>query len=40
MVGRFPTNMHMGAHVTVTNVAQHESILKINLTWDKKIFGL
>jgi hypothetical protein len=29
--------MHMGAYVTVTNVAQHESIPKINLTWDQKV---
>jgi hypothetical protein len=27
-----PTNMHIGAYVTTTNVAQHESIPKINLT--------
>jgi hypothetical protein len=35
MVGHSPTNMHMGAYVTITNVAQHESIPKIN--WDWKV---
>jgi hypothetical protein len=30
--------MHMGAYATVANVAQHESIPKINLNWDRKIF--
>jgi len=39
MVGHFPTNMHMGAYVFVANVAQHESIPKINPTWDRKILG-
>jgi len=39
MVGHSPTNMHMGAYVTITNVAQHESTPKINLTWDWKILG-
>jgi hypothetical protein len=40
MVGHFPTNMHMGAYVIVTNVAQHESIPRINLTWDWKVLNL
>jgi hypothetical protein len=39
MGGHSPTNMHMGAYVIVVNVAQHELIPKINLTWDQKIFG-
>jgi hypothetical protein len=39
MVGHSPTNMHMGPYVTIANVAQHESIPKINLTWDQKILG-
>jgi hypothetical protein len=34
MVGHFPTNMHMGAYVFVANVAQQDSVPKINLTWD------
>jgi hypothetical protein len=38
MVGHSLTNMHMGAYVIATNVAQHESIPIINLTWDRKIF--
>jgi hypothetical protein len=37
MVGHPPTNMHMGAYVIATNVAQHESKPKINLTWDQKV---
>jgi hypothetical protein len=36
IVGHFPTNMHMGGYVTVANVAQHKSILKLNFTWDQK----
>ncbi len=32
----FLTNMHMGAYMTIANVAQHESIPKINLTCDQK----
>jgi hypothetical protein len=32
MVGHSSTNMHMGAYVIVANVAQHESIPRINLT--------
>jgi hypothetical protein len=32
MVGHFPTNMQMGAFVFVANIAQLESIPKINLT--------
>ncbi len=39
MVGYFPTNMHMGAYVYVTNVAQHKQIPRINMTWDRKILG-
>jgi hypothetical protein len=39
MVGHSPTNMHMGAYVIVANVTKHESIPKINLTWDWKIFN-
>jgi hypothetical protein len=37
MVGHSPTNMHVGAYVIITNVAQYESIPKINLTWDLKV---
>jgi hypothetical protein len=40
MVGHSPTNMHMGAYVIVANVAQHESIPRINLTWDWKVLNL
>jgi hypothetical protein len=40
MVGNSPTNMHMGAYVTVANVAQHESIPRINLTWDQKVHNM
>jgi len=29
----------MGAYVFVTSIAQHESIFKINPTWDRKILG-
>jgi len=39
MVGHFPTNMHMGAYVIIVNVAQQKLIPRINLTWDKKVFG-
>jgi hypothetical protein len=38
MVGHFPRNMYMGAYMIVTNVAQHESISIINLTYDWKVF--
>jgi hypothetical protein len=37
MVGHSPTNMHMAAYVTIANVAEHESIPRINLTWDQKV---
>jgi hypothetical protein len=40
MVGHSPTNMHMGAYVIVANVAQHESIPRIDLTWDWKVLVL
>jgi hypothetical protein len=33
-------NMHMGAHVTITNVAKHKSIPIINPTWDRKVLGM
>jgi hypothetical protein len=39
MLGHFPTNMHMGAYVFIANVAQHETIPKINPTWDHKILA-
>jgi hypothetical protein len=39
MVGHSPTNMHMGAYVITTNVAQHKSTPRINLTWDQKVLG-
>jgi hypothetical protein len=29
----------MGAFVSIANIAQHESIPKINLTWDLKVPG-
>jgi hypothetical protein len=29
----------MGAYVIIANVAQHESIPRIDLTWDWKILG-
>jgi hypothetical protein len=32
--------MHMGVYVYAANVAQHESIPRINPTWDQKILGL
>jgi hypothetical protein len=32
MVGHSPTNMHIDVYVYATNVAQHESIPKINPT--------
>jgi hypothetical protein len=40
MVGHSQTNMHMGAYVYVANVAQHESIPRINSTLNQKLFGL
>jgi hypothetical protein len=40
MVGHLPTNMHMGAFVFVANIAQHESIPRINPTWDLKVLGM
>jgi hypothetical protein len=40
MVGHSLTNMHMGAYVFIGNVAQHNSIPKINLTWDQKVLSL
>jgi hypothetical protein len=40
MLGDFPTNMHMGAYVSIANVAQHELIPKINPTWDHKVLAL
>jgi hypothetical protein len=40
MVGHSPTNIHMGAYVIVANVAQHESIPKIDLTWYHKALGM
>jgi len=39
MVGHSPTNIHIGAFVYVTNIAQHKSTLRINPTWDLKVFG-
>jgi hypothetical protein len=39
MVGHSPMNMHMGAYVTITNVAQQKSTFRKNLTWDQKILG-
>jgi hypothetical protein len=39
MGGHFPTNMHMGAYVFATNVAQHKSIPRIIPSWDQKAFG-
>jgi hypothetical protein len=39
MVGHFSTNMHVGTYVTVANLAQHELIPRINLTWDQKFLG-
>jgi hypothetical protein len=39
MVEHFPTNMHMGAFVFIANIAKHESIPKINSTWDLKVLG-
>jgi hypothetical protein len=32
MLGHFPTNMHMGAYVSIANVVEHELIPKINPT--------
>jgi hypothetical protein len=40
MLGDFPTNMHMGAYVSIANVAQHKSIPKINPTYDHKVLAL
>jgi hypothetical protein len=40
MARHFPTNMHMGAFVSVANVVEFESIPKINLTWDFKILDM
>jgi hypothetical protein len=40
MVGHSPTNMHMGAYVYVANVAQHNSIPRINPTWDQKVLSM
>jgi hypothetical protein len=37
MVAHSPTNMHIDAYVIVANVAQHESIPRINLIWDRKV---
>jgi hypothetical protein len=39
MVEHFPTNMHMGAFVSIANLAKRESIPKINPTWDLKVLG-
>jgi hypothetical protein len=39
-VGHFPTSMHIGAFMSITNIAQHESTFRINLTWDPKALGL
>jgi hypothetical protein len=40
LVGHFPTSMHIGAFVSTTNIAQHESIFRINLIWDLEVLGL
>jgi hypothetical protein len=39
MVGHFPTSIHIGAFVSSTNIAQHKSTFRINLTWDVKALG-
>jgi hypothetical protein len=40
LVGHLPTIMHIGASVSTTNIAQHESTFRINLTWDLEVLGL
>jgi hypothetical protein len=40
MVGHSPTNIHMGAYVSIANVSQHNLIFRINLNWDKNVFSL
>jgi len=32
--------MFIGASMSTTNIAQHESTLKMNPTWDLKVLGL
>jgi hypothetical protein len=40
MVGHFTTNIHMGVFVSIANIAQQNSIPKINPTLDLKVLDL
>jgi hypothetical protein len=40
LMGHFPTSMHIGASMSTKNISQHESTLRINLTWGLKVLGL